>query len=129
MRSRYSAYCVADAAYLQATHHPSTRASQEYDLPEQSLNWVYLEILSSSRGSTQDQQGEVEFIAWYLDPDNQLHPLHERSRFVREQGQWLYLDGITPPSIQRRQPDLGRNSPCWCGSGHKFKRCHGGKGA
>ena len=25
----------------------------------------------------------------------------------------------------RDQPKVGRNDPCWCGSGKKFKRCHG----
>ena len=25
----------------------------------------------------------------------------------------------------RDQPKLGRNDPCWCGSGKKFKHCHG----
>jgi SEC-C motif len=30
----------------------------------------------------------------------------------------------TPP-IVNRAPKLGRNDPCWCGSGKKFKKCHG----
>lgn len=25
----------------------------------------------------------------------------------------------------RKQPKIGRNEPCWCGSGKKFKQCHG----
>ena len=25
----------------------------------------------------------------------------------------------------REQPKIGRNEPCWCGSGKKFKQCHG----
>lgn len=27
--------------------------------------------------------------------------------------------------IVNRAPKLGRNDPCWCGSGRKFKKCHG----
>jgi preprotein translocase subunit SecA len=34
-----------------------------------------------------------------------------------------------PPVVEQRVVDdehqLGRNDPCWCGSGKKFKRCHG----
>jgi preprotein translocase subunit SecA len=34
-----------------------------------------------------------------------------------------------PPIVEQRQLDpektVGRNDPCWCGSGKKYKRCHG----
>jgi preprotein translocase subunit SecA len=29
------------------------------------------------------------------------------------------------PQTARAGPKLGRNDPCWCGSGKKYKRCHG----
>ena len=32
---------------------------------------------------------------------------------------------ITPEPITRDEPKLGRNEPCHCGSGKKFKQCHG----
>ena len=32
---------------------------------------------------------------------------------------------ITPEPITRVEPKLGRNEPCHCGSGKKFKQCHG----
>jgi preprotein translocase subunit SecA len=28
-------------------------------------------------------------------------------------------------TVKRDHPDVGRNDPCWCGSGKKFKKCHG----
>ncbi len=28
-------------------------------------------------------------------------------------------------TVKREQPKIGRNDPCWCGSGKKFKHCHG----
>jgi preprotein translocase subunit SecA len=38
-------------------------------------------------------------------------------------------EGLLPPVVQQRQLDeheqIGRNDPCWCGSGRKFKKCHG----
>jgi preprotein translocase subunit SecA len=34
-----------------------------------------------------------------------------------------------PPVVEQRRVDqteqIGRNDPCWCGSGKKFKKCHG----
>ena len=70
----------------------------------------------------QDQPcGFVEFIAHYLEK-NKWHRLHERSRFVVEQGHWRYLDGQhqSHPAVS-----VGRNDPCPCQSGKKFKQCHG----
>lgn len=129
MRSRFSAFCSHNSDYLVATHHPDQRQSDEARQLQQGFSrqrWVWLEILDCQRGGPEDLRGEVEFIAWYLaDGDEQPAALHERSRFVREHGRWLYVDGIQPPALNRRQPDIGRNAPCWCGSGRKFKRCHG----
>jgi preprotein translocase subunit SecA len=28
------------------------------------------------------------------------------------------------PAVNEHK-DIGRNDPCWCGSGKKYKRCHG----
>ncbi len=42
-----------------------------------------------------------------------------------------YTDDDPPPMpvVEQRRVDeseqLGRNDPCWCGSGKKFKKCHG----
>jgi preprotein translocase subunit SecA len=36
---------------------------------------------------------------------------------------------LLPPPVEQRRVDsaeqIGRNDPCWCGSGKKFKKCHG----
>ena len=52
---------------------------------------------------------------------------HERSRFRRAEGRWVYLDGemVKPKPVVREEPKVGRNAPCPCGSGRKFKRCCG----
>ena len=37
-------------------------------------------------------------------------------------------EDATPVVEQRRVDEhdtIGRNDPCWCGSGKKFKKCHG----
>lgn len=121
MRSRYCAYVLKLADYLRDTWHASTRPATltfASDEPE----WCGLEIRDIRGGSEMDQYGEVEFIARWLSPDGRCGALHERSRFVREEGRWYYVDGeLMPTAISK----VGRNDPCPCGSGRKFKHCCG----
>jgi len=96
MRSRYSAFAVGDAEYLLSTWHPSTRPEQLQ--LEADVEWRRLEILDVVAGGPGDDRGEVEFRAiWRILPGpgraRDGGVLHERSRFVREDGRWLYLDG------------------------------------
>lgn len=88
MRSRYSAFALGHEDYLLATWHPSTRpASLDLD-PDQ--RWTHLEILSRTDGTLFQTTGTVEFRAHYRLPGHR-DVLHETSRFVRENGTWLYL--------------------------------------
>ncbi|GAA4626469.1 MULTISPECIES: YchJ family protein [Cellulomonas] len=90
MRSRYSAFAVGDADYLGRTWHPSTRPA---DLtPDPDLRWYRLDVVMTRAGGPTDDHGVVEFRAFYRHPDGP-GSLHEVSRFVRERGAWLYVDG------------------------------------
>lgn len=90
MRSRYTAFVVVDAAYLLRSWHPTTRPAQlELDAH---LRWLRLDILAKHAGGPFDTEGIVEFEAIHRDATGR-GVLHERSRFVREDGQWLYVDG------------------------------------
>lgn len=96
MRSRFSAFAVRDAAYLLRTWHPTTRPA-DLDLdPRQ--RWTRLEILSSSGGSAFHTEGTVEFRAHYT-LRGHTGRLHENSRFVRVDGQWVYLDALATPAV------------------------------
>ena len=88
MRSRYSAFVVQDAAYLVATWHPSTRPPA-IDF-EEGLKWLGLEV----RGHRvlDPTHAEVEFVARSR-LAGRAHRLHERSRFVCEDGRWYYVEG------------------------------------
>lgn len=90
MRSRYSAYVCGDAKYLLHTWHASTRP-QAVDA-ERAVKWLGLEILMTEAGGDGDAQGAVEFVARYK-VNGKAYRLHERSRFVKEDGQWFYVDG------------------------------------
>ena len=91
MRSRYTAFARGDAAYLLRSWHPSTRP-ERLDLDED-VRWLRLDILAKTGGGPFDTEGLVEFEAIHRDPAAR-GVLHERSRFVREGGQWYYVDGV-----------------------------------
>lgn len=88
MRSRYTAFVLGDVAYLQASWHPSTRPV-ELTL-EPGIKWLGLEVRQHRVLDT--DHAEVEFVARSRIA-GQGQRLHERSRFVREAGQWYYVDG------------------------------------
>ncbi|WP_339672595.1 YchJ family metal-binding protein [Dasania marina] len=127
MRSRYSAFCKHDVDYLIATHHPSKREDDDKEQLRQTLascRWLRLQIVQSQQGQANDDSGTVEFIAEYQE-NKQLFQLCEKSSFIKEDGRWYYLDGAVSNSHQAQPVKLGRNDPCWCGSGKKHKKCHG----
>jgi SEC-C motif-containing protein len=89
MRSRYSAYATHDADYLIATTHSSTRATHsknEILYWATSNQWQRLEIIRVTKNT-------VEFKAFYFNPNKELQVHHEHSRFVEENGEWMYVDG------------------------------------
>jgi SEC-C motif-containing protein len=119
MRSRFTANAVGNGDYLVTTWHPDTCPTGKIrDFPA----WFCLEILATEKGKAGDNRGEVEFKAWYRQ-GNEIGLLHERSRFVRVDDRWRYLDGRIIPSLEKQAGKVGRNSPCPCGSGKKYKRC------
>ncbi|MFI7587090.1 YchJ family protein [Spongisporangium articulatum] len=89
MRSRYSAFALGDSAYLLATWHPDTRPAV-LDLDE-ALTWTGLEILATTQGGVFDNTGTVEFTARYSSR-GRSGVQRELSRFVRDDGRWLYVE-------------------------------------
>lgn len=137
MRSRFSAYCSKQADYLQQTWHQSQRsANQAADILQfaQSVHFVKLEIKQATSERprafaqgpiTAQTVGYVEFIASFIAEDRLQH-IHEISRFLYEQTAWYYLDGTILPKATQK---LGRNDPCPCQSGLKYKSCRQHKNA
>jgi SEC-C motif-containing protein len=93
MRSRYSAFVMCNEPYLLATWHETKRpASIEFE-PRQ--KWLGLKIVDAR--TTGENTAEVEFIARYRIGGGSAARLHERSRFVKENDRWLYVDGDIQP--------------------------------
>ncbi len=119
MRSRYTAYVKQDVDYLIATWHPNCRAEEWRSAITGSFDnteWLGLTIVEESAGNSADE-GFVEFIARFAEEGTKHSTMHERSRFLRLEQRWYYIDGTKP------QP--GRNAICPCGSGKKYKKCCG----
>ena len=92
MRSRYSAFAVGKAGYLLATWHSTTRPrALELD---PGVRWTRLHVVATTGGALLAAEGTVEFVAHYV-VDGARGAQHENSRFVREDGQWRYLDGLS----------------------------------
>lgn len=89
MRSRYSAFVLGLHDYLRATWHPSTRPAT-LGPDEPGLKWLGLQV--RQHRVLDDTHAEVEFVA-RSKLGGRAHRLHERSRFVRDNGQWFYVDG------------------------------------
>ena len=92
MRSRFEAFRTGDAAWLLASWHPSTRP-EGLDLTD-NPTWRGLQIVETVEGGASDDTGIVEFRATYLRPGGGVDSQHERSRFVRWDGRWFYLDAV-----------------------------------
>lgn len=95
MRSRYTAFAVGAIDYLIQTTAPANRSPGDAELlaeQTQITTWTGLKILTTDAGQKNDTTGVVEFKASFESPEGNA-TLHERSRFEREAGQWVYLDG------------------------------------
>lgn len=123
MRSRYSAYTVANINYIEKTM--CGPASQHFSR-EDSLRWATgvvwlgLEVLSSSV-TANGQSGEVEFIARFMQKGECI-AMRERSVFQKNDGRWYYCSAKSHADTVESK--VGRNDSCPCGSGKKFKKCH-----
>ncbi|MCZ8252637.1 MAG: YchJ family metal-binding protein [Hylemonella sp.] len=89
MRSRYSAFVLERDDYLRATWYASKRPSTIRFDP--GTKWLGLEVRDFK--VLDDTHAEVEFVARQRDKSGRAVRLHERSRFVREDGRWYYVEG------------------------------------
>lgn len=144
MRSRYAAYTEVDIEYIKNTLAPESRS--DFDIKStrewaQKAKWQGLQILSTEKGGLEDKKGTVEFVATYEVEGNALDH-HEVAQFRKtDNGDWLFVDGEShthragethqhhghakPEQVIRAAPKVGRNDPCICGSGKKYKKCCG----
>ncbi|NCN27328.1 YchJ family protein [bacterium] len=126
MRARYTAFATGNVDFIIDSHHPSGRDElNREDISNWSKNskWLGLEIKKAE--DTRVDRAKVEFVCQYEDQDGvQNH--HELSEFRQKENKWYFYDGKVVGEVHKRdEPKVGRNDPCPCGSGKKFKKCCG----
>jgi len=127
MRARYSAFATGAIDFIVNSTHSRTR--KEVDLSfirqwSETSTWHGLQILETK--VVNEDKAFVSFEAHYTQ-DGQEQSHREKSVFEREDGQWKFVTGdeLKNPTVRYETPRPGRNDPCPCGSGKKYKKCHG----
>jgi SEC-C motif-containing protein len=127
MRARYSAYVKGAIPFiLDTTLEEKRKECDEKAIRDWSSNsqWHKLEIISTTNGGPEHNEGTVEFIAHFTE-FGISKTLHEKGLFKKINGSWFYVDG----EIQKSKPfvrvenKISRNDPCPCGSNKKYKKC------
>lgn len=137
MRSRYTAHVVEEWDYLVKTRFSGERNDRkDMEIRNEGVEWKKLEILHTHKGGHGDDEGEVSYSATF-EKNGKTETLQETARFLREDGRWVYCGEKSKPKIVspkvsrsvkpfvRTGAKVGRNDPCTCGSGKKFKKCCG----
>lgn len=145
MRSRYTAFTKGAYDYIGKTFALQSQAAAHAKGAEEwasSGTFKRLKVVSTTEGGEGDRRGLVEFVATYTQ-SGETWDHHEVSRFERnENGHWAYAGGDghrhregeshhhhhhhqSGETVRRDEPKTGRNDPCLCGSGKKFKKCCG----
>jgi SEC-C motif-containing protein len=127
MRSRYTAYATTSMDHIVATHDPETRGDLDVDAASKwavETQWKGLSINKTEAGGADDTEGVVDFT---IEGVTQKIPFtqRQRSNFRKIDGRWFYVDGKMINEPVKKAATPGRNDPCPCGSGQKYKKCHG----
>lgn len=130
MRARYSAFAKQRTDYVKQT----VVANQRKDIDDNQLDawakqskWLGFEVRNKEAGTEKDAEGMVEFVANY-EIGGHVVKHHEFAKFVRDEGEWFFdpkNSWEAPPEPLKVAKTAGRNDPCTCGSGKKFKKCCG----
>lgn len=128
MKARYVAYTSGDIDFIISSHDPETRENVSREATEEwshSAQWLGIEIRNTTAGGPDDTEGMVEFVAHFKLKGSLINH-HEKSYFKKINDTWYFVDGqVVPETYVRSAPKVGRNDPCPCGSGKKYKFCCG----
>jgi len=132
LRSRYTAFVIGDVDYIIRTQHSRTKdqaARDEIETWAKQSEWHGFTLIQTEGGAESDSKGILQFCAKYR-PHNEkrVREHYENALFEKENGEWRFVDseGYEPGvTLRRTEPKIGRNDPCTCGSGKKFKKCCG----
>lgn len=123
MRSRFTAHVAHDFLHLHRSYLKTSREPYVEDPDAGKTLWTRLEIHSHQPGAKPDS-AFVDFTAYHQEGDREIAHL-EKAEFQRVEGTWFYTRAVRvgPAPIVSSEAKVGRNDPCPCGSGKKYKQC------
>ena len=123
MRARFTAHVGHNFRFLHDTYRPTAGKPYVAEEGEPAMTWTRLEVHANEATENPDK-AYVDFSA-YGTEEGVEKVLHEKAEFLRINGTWLYNREarLGPAPIKSATPKIGRNEPCPCGSGKKYKQC------
>ena len=123
MRARFTAHVVRDYLFLHRTYRETANRPFEAEPVVAPTQWTRLVVHSHTPGRDPDT-AFVDFSA-YGTEEGREQILQEKAEFVRQNGAWIYTRAVRegPAPFKAAGPKPGRNDPCPCGSGRKYKHC------
>jgi SEC-C motif domain protein len=123
MRSRFTAHVARNWEHLHRTYVKTAAEPYTADAEGEGRDWTRLVIHSHEPGVKPDT-ALVDFTAYFKEGEAE-QPMHEKAEFHKIDGAWLYARALRegPAPIKSAQAKVGRNEPCPCGSGKKYKQC------
>jgi SEC-C motif-containing protein len=123
MRARFTAHVVHNFKFVHDTYRPTAGKPFVDEEGASPVLWTRLEVHSHEPGNDPDK-AFVDFSA-YGTEEGVEKVLHEKAEFLRVNGNWLYNREarLGPAPFKSAAPKVGRNEPCPCGSGKKYKHC------
>ena len=124
MRARFTAHVLRDYRFLHETHRPTAGKPYVAEEGEPTMQWTRLEVHAHETAPADPDKAFVDFSAYGLE-EGVEKVLHEKAEFLRVDGRWLYNREarLGPAPYKSATPKVGRNDPCPCGSGKKYKQC------
>jgi SEC-C motif-containing protein len=125
LRARYTAFATCAMPFILASTHPRVREESDEAANRtwaETSTFTRLEILDTC--SDGDSAEYITFEAHFTQK-HQRHIHRERARFELLDGEWFFVSSeiLKPQTIRYDAPKPGRNEPCPCGSGRKYKKC------
>ena len=123
MRARFTAHVVQDFVFLHRTYRPTAQQPFVDEPVAPTMQWTRLVVHRHEPGRSADT-AYVDFSAYGTEAGAE-HVLHEKAEFIRQAGAWIYTRAVRegPAPYVATAPQPGRNDPCPCGSGKKYKHC------
>ncbi len=124
MRSRYTAHALNDFPYLHRTYAETRGTPYREEEYGNALEWTQL-VVHQHEPEVRPGVSQVDFSAHFIE-EGREGVLHEKSEFELIDGEWIFTKPLREgPAPLRAAPKVGRNDPCPCGSGKKYKKCCG----